>query len=65
MLCRAAQAAGKPFFIHVTPLMVHGGTCAGPMPNGAKAEDWYKPWDPCRHACPNPRAAAARHLQAT
>ena len=29
---RKAQKAGKPFFIHTTPVMPHWGTCIGPEP---------------------------------
>jgi len=39
---RRAIAAGKPFFIHVTPVMPHWGTCYGPdIP-----EDAYPVTDP-------------------
>mmetsp|Transcript_35537 Transcript_35537/g.58889 ORF Transcript_35537/g.58889 Transcript_35537/m.58889 type:complete len:434 (+) Transcript_35537:2-1303(+) len=45
-----AVAAGKPFFIHTTPVMVHGGTCAGPQPQGD-----YDYWDPYwEHHNPDP-----------
>jgi len=36
-----AKSVGKPFFIHTTPLMVHGGTCYGPQPSSQ-----YAPTDP-------------------
>ena len=31
-----AQKKGKPFFVHVTPVMVHEGTCYGPFKDTAK-----------------------------
>lgn len=43
---KKAVAAGKPFFIHATPLTVHGGTCYGPQP-----EEDYAPWDPYWEYC--------------
>ena len=40
---RRAMDAGKPFFIHVTPVMPHWGTCYGPtFPPG----EGYAPTDP-------------------
>ena len=42
-----AVSKGKPFFIHATPVMVHGGTCAGPQP-----EEDYDYWDPVRRSPP-------------
>jgi N-acetylglucosamine-6-sulfatase len=30
----AAVAAGLPFFVHLTPLMIHYGVCYGPLPKG-------------------------------
>jgi len=36
-----ARSVGKPFFIHTTPLMVHGGTCYGPQ-----LPSQYAPTDP-------------------
>ena len=36
-----AVAKRRPFFVHVTPLTVHGGTCEGPQP-----EEKYAFWDP-------------------
>lgn len=41
---RRAVAAGKPFAIHVTPTMVHWGTCVGPCRPGSKG--CYGPDDP-------------------
>jgi N-acetylglucosamine-6-sulfatase len=29
-----AVNAGLPFFVHLTPLMIHYGVCYGPLPNG-------------------------------
>lgn len=29
----AAAAEGRPYFVHLTPLMVHEGQCVGPLPN--------------------------------
>ena len=42
-----AVGKGKPFFIHATPVMVHGGTCAGPQP-----EEDYDYWDPVPRSPP-------------
>lgn len=39
---KLAVQAGKPFAIHVTPVMVHWGTCNGPCPGG----QCYGPDDP-------------------
>ncbi len=45
-----AVKQGKPFFIHATPLTVHGGSCFGPQPL-----DKYEPWDPyLEHHNPDP-----------
>ena len=37
-----AHKAGKPFFIHTTPVMPHWGTCIGPEPPAPG----YPPYDP-------------------
>lgn len=42
---RIAAAAGKPFFVHLTPTMVHEGTCYGPYAdesNYAKTDPYWE-----------------------
>jgi len=36
---RAARAAGLPYFVHLTPLMIHTGRCYGPLPPGGVYAD--------------------------
>ena len=40
-----AQAAGLPFFVHLTPLMVHMGVCYGPLPNELKHDIMDPFWE--------------------
>ena len=42
---QAAAAAGLPYFVHLTPLMVHAGQCVGPLPNDldhALDDPWWE-----------------------
>ena len=51
-----AQAQGSPFYIQLNPVMVHWGTCYGPMPPGSSYAPTDPHWDwtvPCPAGEPN------------
>lgn len=62
---RAAQAEGRPFFLHLAPTMAHFGTCDGPHLDLNLYSDSDPFWEldlALRHGCPNASANQGCHL---
>ena len=63
---RAAVAAGEPFFSFVNPVMVHYGTCAGPILNISDYQDDDPFWEldlAARNGCTNASANENCNIQ--